>query len=65
MNEKELQQLISKGENQNIEFKQAASSAKDLAREIAAFANTYGGKLIIGVDDSGKLIGVRDFKEAE
>ena len=65
MTKKQLQQLITTGESQNIEFKQAASSAKDLAREIAAFANTGGGTLIIGVDDKSQIIGVRDFKKTE
>lgn len=65
MNVRTVQNLIKKGESQSIEFKQAASSSKDLAREIVAFANTCGGTLIIGVDDSGKVIGVNDFKETE
>ena len=51
MTKKQLQQLIKKGESRLVEFKQAASSAKDLARELAAFANTQGGTLIIGVDE--------------
>jgi hypothetical protein len=31
MTQKQLQQLITTGESQQVEFKQAASSAKDLA----------------------------------
>lgn len=65
MTQKQLQQFIKKGESQKVEFKQAASSAKDLAREIVAFANTGGGTLIIGVDDKSKIIGVKDFKKTE
>ena len=33
---------------------------KDLKKEIIAFANTNGGKIYIGVDDNGKVIGVKD-----
>jgi ATP-dependent DNA helicase RecG len=65
MNSKALEELISKGESQNVEFKQSASSAKDLAKEIATFANTCGGILIIGVDDKGIITGIKDFKETE
>ncbi|MFQ5842193.1 MAG: RNA-binding domain-containing protein, partial [Thermodesulfobacteriota bacterium] len=65
MTAKQLKELIKQGESRNVEFKQAASSARDLAREIVAFANTLGGTLLIGIDDSGKIIGVKDFKEAE
>ena len=65
MTVKQLQDFIKQGESQSIELKQAASSAKDLAREIAAFANTCGGTLIMGVNDSGRIIGVRDLKAAE
>ena len=65
MNPKTVNDLIINGESQNVEFKLAASSAKDLAREIVAFANTCGGTIIIGVDDKGKTIGVSDFKATE
>lgn len=65
MDSKTLEELISKGESQNVEFKQSASSAKDMAKEIAAFANTCGGILIIGVDDKGIITGIKDFKETE
>ena len=33
---------------------------KDLKKEIIAFANTNGGKIYIGIDDNGKVIGVKD-----
>jgi len=65
MDSKALEELIRKGESQNVEFKQSASSAKDLAKEIAAFANTFDGILIIGVDDKGTITGIKDFKETE
>ena len=65
MTEKQLQSLIKQGESQEVEFKQSASSSKDLAREITAFANTHGGTLIIGVDDNGIVVGVEDFKATE
>ncbi len=47
--------LIRGGESERVEFKRAPS--KTLHREIAAFANSEGGHIIIGVDDSGNIIG--------
>ena len=53
-----LSDLICLGEGYTSEFKQYTSS--DLGREICAFANATGGVILIGVDDAGTLIGVKD-----
>ena len=47
----ELQELIEIGEGYHIEYKESAD--KSLAREVCAFANADGGKLLIGVTDDG------------
>jgi len=49
----ELQDLIAVGEGQKLEFKRSGTS--HLGREICAFANSIGGRILIGVDDSGNL----------
>jgi ATP-dependent DNA helicase RecG len=49
----ELKKLAALGEGQNLEFKQSLSN--DLGRELCAFANTTGGRILIGVTDSGEL----------
>ena len=36
---------------------------KDIKKEIIAFANTKGGKIYIGIDDSGNIIGLQNAKE--
>lgn len=36
---------------------------KDIKKEIIAFANTKGGKIYIGIDDNGKIIGLKNSKE--
>lgn len=36
---------------------------KDIKKEIIAFANTKGGKIYIGIDDNGNVIGVKNSKE--
>ena len=53
MNKEDLQALISVGESQKLEFKRSGST--HLGREICAFANSLGGRILIGVDDSGML----------
>lgn len=60
MIEKEnLQSLIDSGEGYNVEFKvRVPSKVRELTEEICAFANADGGYLLIGVDDSGQIIGI-------
>jgi len=47
--------LIKAGENERVEFKRTATSS--IAREICAMANADGGYVLIGVDDSGEIVG--------
>ncbi len=55
---KALRLLIEPGESDTVEFKRRFSTFTKIAREMIAFANTRGGKLLIGVDDDGSIIGV-------
>ena len=60
---KYLQSLISEGEHQQQDFKYRISDACKLAKSVSAFANTDGGRLLIGVRDDGNLSGVRSEEE--
>lgn len=60
MNAIELLELLNKGEGYHLEFKLEEENNEDFAKAIISFANTDGGKIIIGVDDEGKIIGVSD-----
>jgi len=51
MDEKELDFIIQEGEGQFIEFKENID--KSLAKEIVAFANSQGGRIFLGITDSG------------
>ena len=53
-----LYQLISEGEHQQQDFKHSISNQKKIAITLSAFANTDGGRLLIGVKDSGRIVGV-------
>ncbi len=50
--------LINQPEGKTLEFKRDLSSPKPLLKTLVAFANTAGGKLIIGVTDDKQIIGV-------
>lgn len=51
----ELELLLKEGEGLTIEFKESFSSKLD--KDMVAFANTHGGCIFLGVDDSGKIVG--------
>ncbi len=59
MKKKELPKLIEKGESETLEFKEGFCSAQELAKEMCAFANSKGGTILLGVDDSGRKTGIK------
>ena len=59
----ELKKLIAEGEGLQLDFKFRIVDQKKIARTLSAFANTEGGKLLIGVKDNGKLNGVNPEEE--
>jgi len=64
MNDKRyLESLIAEGEHQQQDFKYKVQDAEKLARSVSAFANTDGGRLLIGVRDDGHMSGVRSEEE--
>ena len=58
-----IKNLIEQGENQQLDFKFEISGAKKIARTFSAFANTDGGKLLVGVKDNGVISGIRTDEE--
>ena len=59
----DLQQLIAEGEHRQQDFKFEISDARKIARSLSAFANTDGGRLLIGVKDNGRIAGVHSDEE--
>ena len=56
---RDLPVLRSRGEGQHLEYKEIfPQNTRDLAKEIAAFATSNQGTILIGVSDSGDLIGI-------
>jgi predicted HTH transcriptional regulator len=58
-----LKKLIAEGENQHLDFKYCISDSRKIAKTLSAFANTDGGKLLIGVRDNGSIAGIRSDEE--
>ena len=58
-----IKQLIKQGEGLHLDFKFEVSDAAKIARSLVAFANTQGGKLLIGVKDNGAIAGIHSEEE--
>lgn len=58
-----IRKLIDQGEHQQQDFKFEISDSKKIARTLAAFSNTDGGRLLVGVKDNGVIAGVRSDEE--
>lgn len=56
---KDLPVLRSRGENQDLEYKsEFPQNARDIGKEIAAFATSNNGTILVGVSDDGGLVGI-------
>lgn len=55
MTQTEFEIILQEGESYKVEFKESAD--KSLVEEVCAFANASGGRVFIGVNDSGKITG--------
>jgi len=58
-----IQKYIAEGEHQQQDFKFCINDSRKIARTLVAFANTDGGRLLIGVKDNGRVAGVRSDEE--
>lgn len=58
-----ITKLIQQGEHQRQDFKYCISDSRKIAKSLVAFANTDGGRLLIGVKDNGRIAGVRSEEE--
>ena len=59
MNADELLHIIRMGETSTVQFKERMDDAYKLGCELAAFSNSFGGQLLIGVNDkTGNLNGL-------
>ncbi len=54
----EILEILAQGEDSKHQFKKDISNADALAAELIAFSNTLGGKIFIGVNDDGEIVGL-------
>jgi ATP-dependent DNA helicase RecG len=55
----ELLEIIANGENSGVEFKRDDIRPEQLGKEVVAFANLYGGRILLGVEDDGTISGIQ------
>jgi predicted HTH transcriptional regulator len=58
-----LHRLIDEGEHQQQDFKFCVNDSKKIAKSLVAFANTDGGRLLIGIKDNGRIAGIKSDEE--
>lgn len=54
----ELLEIVASGESSGVEFKRDDVRPEKLAKELVAFANVHGGRLLLGVEDDGTITGL-------
>ena len=54
----ELIELTGRGEDSRTQFKQTVTNPESLAGDLVAFSNSKGGRIIIGVNDQGTVVGL-------
>ncbi len=61
-----IDELLKLNEGRTLEFKENTKSLKPIVKAVIAFANTAGGKIIIGIEDrTRKIIGLENAVEDE
>lgn len=58
MTKTELLEVLKNGENSGVEFKRDVTDNRSFAQELVAFANLEGGRVLMGVDDDGAVVGI-------
>jgi len=53
-----IEELISTGESETLEFKKSFSEWKEIVETISAFSNTKGGLILVGIVDKGEVVGI-------
>jgi predicted HTH transcriptional regulator len=57
-----FEEIVTLGEGYKAEFKATLPAPDSIAKSLCAFANTKGGNLFVGINDSGLTVGVHNKK---
>ena len=63
--ELEIQEIIRRGENLQVELKQNLDNPDRVLKTVVAFANTRGGRIFMGVSDDTRIIGFDQDKNSQ
>lgn len=55
--------LIKHSEAENIEWKPSLSQINEIIEAVSAFSNAKGGKIFVGVNNSGRVLGINIGKD--
>lgn len=53
-----ITELLATGETEKVEFKPSLSQLDNIMKSISAFSNAKGGKVVAGISDDGRVMGV-------
>lgn len=56
----QIKQIIEKGENEEVEFKESFHSQQGISKTLCGFGNTLGGIILLGVSNKGNLRGIKE-----
>jgi ATP-dependent DNA helicase RecG len=62
MDEK-IKNLIESGQSENLEFKSSLADINEIVKDVSAFSNLRGGRILVGISNSGKILGVEVGKD--
>ena len=54
----ELIELVGRGEDSRTQFKRTVTNPESFAGDVVAFSNSKGGRILIGVNDHGEIVGL-------
>ncbi|MGH9472039.1 MAG: ATP-binding protein [Terriglobales bacterium] len=57
MNRDELARIVAQGESDELEFKKSTAQLPRAGETLCAFANTRGGRVLVGIGDKGRIEG--------
>ena len=60
-----VEELVKEKENKDLDFKLELPESKKVAQLVAAFYNSRGGKIILGVNDNKKLVSLKNPQKVE
>lgn len=58
MEKEQIIKIIDSGESQEVELKESFHSSQDFSKIMCAFANTYGGIIIVGANNKKEVVGL-------